>query len=463
MELWIRETMKRRDALRFLVAASLPGALSACGGGSTSATAAPKILQLTADKDAYFIGEAARITAVFSGGVGRLEPGALPIVSGIPVTTPPLSATTTMRLLLTSNGDTDFRDITLEARYRNTFKSMPMGFQRASHTTAEGDDGRVYIFGGESGESTAPLSVYAFNPFTETFAMAGAVLTGRTLHTSTTLEDGSVLLFGGARSISGSPFSERFYPRTGTSKATASQPLKNRTSHSATLLADGRVVLMGGMVSGETIASPSVDLYEPATDRFTRLAVSLNVGRSGHTATRIGANKVLVYGGVTHLGQFAPPELFDTETQSFTLIPPLLTETADRIGHLAVRTTANEVLIVGGETYADGTPFRTLVRASQRDATLREAGPMNVPRAALAAAPLANGSVLICGGTSAAATTPTNSSEIYLPSSGTTVAGPMMSVGRVYHTANLLVTGKVLIVGGNNQTHGLTDSAELFS
>lgn len=459
--------MDRRDALRTLFAMSFPGALAACGGGGSSSGGSdgPAIAQLSLDKDQYFIGETATLTAQFSGGSGRLEPGGIPVSSGVAVVLPKQTTTQTVRLVVTAavTGASVFRDIVINVAYRNALRTLPMGFARAAHATAKTGDGKLYVIGGEDGGYTLPASVMVFDAHAETFSVAGNLSSGRVEHTATSLADGSILVVGGTRSVTGAPIAERFLPATGASHPTAGQPLASRSLHTATLLADGRVLLLGGRVTGEAAFSTSADLYDPASGQFMRLGIVLQYGRVGHSATRLANGKVLIYGGVDGSGNVRPPELFDPVAMSFTTLPGLPGETVGRYKHVAVPSaTSQDLFIVGGEDYLDSAPFDTVVRVASTSNAVSLAGTLQSPRSMLAAAPLGDGRIFVTGGSTSMLSKPVATTEFYSVANSTSVAGPAMSVARMNHTADLLVSGKVLVIGGNDANHAVADTAELF-
>ncbi|WP_206047139.1 hypothetical protein, partial [Noviherbaspirillum denitrificans] len=74
--------MNRRKMLHGLATAGLSGAVTACGGGGSSP---PVIGSFTSDRSRYSVGDIAILRAVFAGNKARIEPGAIPVVSGVPI------------------------------------------------------------------------------------------------------------------------------------------------------------------------------------------------------------------------------------------------------------------------------------------------------------------------------------------------------------------------------------------
>ncbi|UGQ46925.1 Kelch repeat-containing protein [Massilia endophytica] len=457
--------MHRREALRALAALSLPGGLAACGGGGDGGAAipppaaGPAITSFTSDKADYQVGAAATVTAVFSGGTGRIDPPGLAITSGTPLALPILPAGP-LRLTVTSGSTSVTRELKPNLAYRNVLQQIPMGFSRAAHVTATGAGGKLYIVGGEGGSSVAPQEVMVFDPYTEKFSSAGMLATGRFAHTVTALPDGTLLVLGGSRTVSGTPSAERFDPATGKTRAMAGQPAANRQYHTATLLADGKVLIAGGQVAGSAAGWRTAEIYDPANDSFTPLGASMQYGRWGHVALPLSGNKVLLYGSRPIVGGYAPAEIYDAAAKTFTAVAG--PDAQSRNDARALVLASGEVLLTGGEQ-ADGYPYQSIVRGNADGGNLRIGGQMRHARAVHAAAPLVDGRALIAGGSEDFTSRGVADTELYTPASGAVTQGPQLAVARIMHTADLLATGKVLVLGGNDRSMGLVATAELFS
>jgi hypothetical protein len=93
------------------------------------------------------------------------------------------------------------------------------------------------------------------------------------------------------------PTSETFTPTTGSMEIV-------RSGHTATLLSDGTVLVAGG--SGGTTA----ELYDPTSGTFTGTG-SMEFVSSGYTATLLKDGTVLVTGGLNRRGHaIAAAELY---------------------------------------------------------------------------------------------------------------------------------------------------------
>lgn len=451
--------MKRRDLLKGGVSLGATGLLGACGGGGggSSPGDGPRIERLAADRERYFVGESAQLIAVFSGGSGEIMPGSRPVTSGVPITVGPLAGDTELQLtVLAADGRRATRRIVLTVGYRERFRALEMGFPRGGHATAELDDGRILFIGGESGgDEAASAQVRAFDAYRETFALAGALLSGRDGPSATTLADGRVLVCGSRRLLS-APAAELFDPRRGLSSA-APGLSQLRSYHSATLLGDGRVLLAGGAGS---LSSGSAELYDPA--RGVSVPVGpLNVPRYSHAALRLDAGRVLIYGGINPTGRPTVPELFDVASGGFSVLQAPVGEPAARLNLALCHGPTGRAWVIGGEDERSGLPLGSTVLAAREG--LLSAGPaLLTPRSMAGASALADGRLLVVGGSTTASFDCTAGSELLAADASAWRAGPPMNRARALASVNLLVTGKVLVAGGYDDARMVQGTAELF-
>jgi hypothetical protein len=135
-------------------------------------------------------------------------------------------------------------------------------------------DGRVLVTGGSPATFSNELDTFAetYDPKADRWSPIGPFAIGRIGHTATVLADGRVLLVGG---MSGALLdrhavanAELYEPDR---SVTPTTPHDARAGHAAVVLADGRVLVAGGYdAHGELLAS--AELYDPAHDRWTRIA-----------------------------------------------------------------------------------------------------------------------------------------------------------------------------------------------
>lgn len=431
--------------------------LTACGGGGakTEPVAGPAIAQFTGDRASYYVGERARLTAVYSGGTGRIEPGSIPVASGQTVETPILAARTNFRLIVTDGTRTASRDATLEVGYRERFRTLAMPFARSEHASVLLSDGSVLIVGGEDGGGLAE-TVWRFDPSTETFRSIGQLATGRVAHVAVALPNDRVLVYGGARTLTNSPRAEIVDVVTGATRPTLGQPAASRSYATGTLLADGRVLIVGG--AG---ATTTAELFDPQTEQFTPIASPLTLARYGHTATRLADGRVLIYGGFGTIvgGAGLVPEIFDPATNAFTGLAAA--ETTQRANHTAVRGPDGAVWILGGEDF-DGEPLSTVLRFDPAQATFTRAPDMLDGRTYARATLLTDSRVLAVGGDTPGTGLASDRVELIAPD-GVRRAGPALGSPRVLHSLTPLpVSGKVLVLGGLGTGREVLSTAEIF-
>jgi N-acetylneuraminic acid mutarotase len=286
-----------------------------------------------------------------------------------------------------------------------------LGEARRGHDVARLDDGRVLAAGGiDEGEVLASAEI--FDPDGDEWEPAGEMTQPRLGHTLTALDDGRVLALGGASGerpdgtehiqaqVIPTPTAELFDPETGEWTAIGDM-LAPRFEHSATRLPDGRVLLAGGLTVADDEVAPteSVELFDPATDTFSR-AAPMEVGRTDHAAVTLADDRVLVAGGDLGNRATGRVEIFDFGQGRWRGAASLARE---RRGHAATLLSDGTVLVTGGESVREGS--RTSLGAAERyDPQTDEwnpAGEMSCPRSRHGQAALPDGRVLAAAGDAA--------------------------------------------------------------
>ena len=194
-----------------------------------------------------------------------------------------------------------------------TFSSTgSMTMPRSNATATELNNGMVLIAGGQ--DNSGPLSTLElFDPAKGIFTLAGNMLTPRRLHSAVALSNGDVFLAGGNGDSSTLASTEVFEMSANQSTAAGSMTTP-RANHTATLLNNGEILFAGGENdtqllpdSGSILAS--AELFDPGSGQFAATA-SMNVARTGHTATLLSDGSVLVAGGRGAAGILADAEVF---------------------------------------------------------------------------------------------------------------------------------------------------------
>ena len=329
-----------------------------------------------------------------------------------------------------------------------------MTTQRAAHTATLLPDGKVFVAGGLSGESSL-ASTEVFDPATATFRSASNMSVARTGHTATLLSTGKVLIAGG---YNGNYLAtaELYDPATN-SFTSASAMNTARSGHVATLLPNGNVLLAGGVGTGWTFLA-SAEIYDPTTNTFSRTGDML-AARESHTATLLRNGTVLIAGG--HRDRrptvtiYSSTEIYDPGTGKFSRGSDM---TRIRHKHEAVLLADGRVLIAGGSDERDGNgAYANAEIYDPVSAGFRATGNMNSARYKLQGTGvlLSDGKVLVAGGA--------NRAEVFDPARSTfTYASGDMETPRLFATATRLRNGHVLITGGYHGNTVASSNAWLY-
>lgn len=229
--------------------------------------------------------------------------------------------------------------------------SGQLNVPRLHHQALRLNDGRVLVLGGAPDQMWNDAQAYAsaemFDNKTGFYSsLLNSMNEGRAQFTATLLGNGQVLIVGGWQSSSRRTLAsaELYDPSTGKFRLISGGGLSHgRYAHSATLLADGRVLIAGGNTETDS-GSTSMEIYDPATERFTEVATPLKYGRAYHSATLLSNGQVLLAGGQTYWTTRGSMELFDPvkgTVQATRIALP-------RANHAAVRLSNGQVLLVGG-------------------------------------------------------------------------------------------------------------------
>lgn len=437
---------------RGLLAAGLGWGLSACGGGGSGPGEGPAIQRLEAG--AAHVGEATTLTAVFSGGSGRIEPGLGPVHSGVAVTTPVLAGPRRFTLVVEAPGQTAARrDVELTPAYRDRYTAFAAPWLQY-HAASVAADGTVLVIGGSRGLSAPSEAVDRFDPATRRFTRIGSLYTGRSMHTATRLANGQVLVLGGQVGLSSGGFAELVDEAMGTVTA-AGWPVRPRSRHAAVALADGRVLVVGGL------QSDSVELWDPATRRFRLVATRMANAREFPTATLLADGRVLIVGG-EHVGptqQLA--EVFDPASERFTPVASPLN--AQRLSlHAAHALPDGRVLVLGGEVREGDAllPLDGVAAFDPAAQTLAPLGRLDAPRSGVRSALGPDAQVRLFGGFTPGEAAARTASAFAPGGLGRALAS--MPAGRAWHTVSALPDGRLLVLGGDDADGGPVLSGLLY-
>jgi hypothetical protein len=240
-----------------------------------------------------------------------------------------------------------------------------------------------------------------------------------------------------------------------------------RSGHTATLLGNGNVLVVGG---------DSAELYDPVTGTWS-ITGSLNTPRGGHTATLLQNGKVLVVGGYTSHGSLAGSgELYDPATGTWSITGSL---NRPRAFHTATLLQNGSVLVAGGTDHFLDSALASAEIYDPAIGTWSNTGDQNSARFYHTATLLPNGKVLVAGGgypgppvspapPGAFKLVGLKSAELYDPATGRWRYTGELNTQHAFHTATLLQNGRVLVVAGTDSIsnyptdQGVTNKAELY-
>ncbi|MFO0560935.1 MAG: hypothetical protein U0269_23150 [Polyangiales bacterium] len=227
---------------------------------------------------------------------------------------------------------------------------------------------------------------------------------------------------------------------------------------SAASTADGRVVLFGGVTSMGT-PQPIVQIYNPATDSFTRGPDAPYVPYRS-CAVRARNGRIYVMGGQSGMVGVRNVAVFDPTTNTFAPGPMLPTPTYEHSCELGadgkIYVFAADDAAMPGALYAVA---RTYVLDPTTD-TWTTGAPMPTPRQRTTAVTLRDGRIMVAGGNRGyifGALSALN--EIYNPATNAWTTGAPQPTLVHWNLAGLRSDGRVVITGGatasglSNLTH----------
>ncbi|HEY1790613.1 MAG TPA: kelch repeat-containing protein [Verrucomicrobiae bacterium] len=270
---------------------------------------------------------------------------------------------------------------------------------------------------------------------------------------TTLLPNGKILFAGGqsATNYNGVPSAELFDPALGTFTNTGAMP-SGLLASTLTLLQNGQVLIAGGFTNLQTFGvSSNCFLYNPVTQIWSQTG-NLETPRALNTATLLPDGRVLVAGGIDGANELDSVELYNPATGKWTWGPYSMREY--RQGHTATLLPNGKVLIAGGLNQDGSLSLSDAELFDPNTGTLTPTGSMNSDRAFHTATLLPNGMVLVTGGVVPGVSifgnpilVDNNGAEFYDPASGRWTGTASMFEGGDTDHATLLPDGRVLVAG----------------
>lgn len=277
-------------------------------------------------------------------------------------------------LLLIAGGATDYFDSPNATRQAAIYDpvalavvaELEMGSPLFQHIATVDANDRVVLSGGGTSRSDTSVNqiagntrIYIYEPTAREFESIGVSDEPYLFHGAAARRDGSVLLCGGAPfDAPGDAYDAEDYAGSGCGVLTVSGEYVPRSAsgiqlpvpmiHPAMLtLSDGSVVLAGGLSPAETdgdvsyFAESRVWSLAPGASDWTVVG-TLGLGRGLATVVEVGADEVLVVGGVTRLEQPGFPdgelavscvERLNVRTGVSRFVPASVLSVADEAGY----------------------------------------------------------------------------------------------------------------------------------
>jgi uncharacterized protein (TIGR03437 family) len=286
-------------------------------------------------------------------------------------------------------------------------------------------------------------------------------------HRLVRLANGQAMSLGGVSCNNGcsSSNAELYDPATQRWSRTRAM-LRARTEPAATVLVDGRVLVSGGYSSdgGSDATLASTEMYDVSAATWTE-AAPMQTRRLAHDSVLLPGGNVLVYGGFTDpgtgAGQVVPSaEIYSPKENRWT---PAGLSSIGRIRPAAVLLNDGRVLVCGGSSnVAQAAPIARCELFDPAKREWSETGVMRDRRLGHGMVLLPNGKVLAVGGSSTDNVTGIRSAEIYDPTTGAWRVTGQMKSGRTYHSATVLPSGMVLAAGGAVDDKTASNTSELF-
>ncbi|MBC7388603.1 MAG: hypothetical protein H7329_05290 [Opitutaceae bacterium] len=311
---------------------------------------------------------------------------------------------------------------------------------RVMHSAAELNNGKLMVIGGNNGyfsDLTYLNSCTYYNPITNSFEPAPAMIEARDNFMTAVLNSGDVLVVGGNNKIKNGILECEIFSLS-LNKWIATDSLQMSHSYGASVkLLDGRVLVAGGM-------NAKSEAFDPYKKEWNFVGDMNLLHGMGMSLTLLSDGNVLAIGGDQNANTL---EVFSPITNSWT---ELLVHTSLRkIFHSSILLKDGKVLIIGSnypekEAQISSEIFDPINR------TVTSTGNLLSNSVEDDIVLLDNGHVLTYGIGDVGNFQNTKCFQEFNPSTGSWTSGIYNNIGAHEYTINKLANGKVIIMGGNN-------------
>ncbi|MBI2689358.1 MAG: hypothetical protein HYX27_23885 [Acidobacteria bacterium] len=216
-----------------------------------------------------------------------------------------------------------------------------------------------------------------------------------------------------------------------------------RSGACAANLPDGSMMIIGG----EDENGPLSTVETLSLSGGAKLA-SMKFARSHFACVAMSDGRVLVAGGtVAPNGALNSAEIFDPSAGTWSDAGPMAIARVDATASLITVNQRQRILIAGGENSSGATKTLEIFDPESNSFSMASET-MTSARRHHAAASLGDGRVILAGGSNGDAALDTI--DVFDPASGTVSAMAKLSAARQDLTATLLLDGRVLLAGGND-------------
>jgi len=182
-------------------------------------------------------------------------------------------------------------------------------------------NGRIYIIGGEPRAQASLSTVEEYDPATDTWMRKTDMPTKRTYLCACTV-DGKIYVFGGVTAgVPGAtwnpPALEVYDPAT--DRWTRKADMPTARSSATACVVDGKIYVIGGIAGNlEGASLPTVDEYDPAMDIWTR-KTNMPTARAWSSSSVVNG-KIYAIGGANYGGPvFSTAEEYNPTTNTWTM------------------------------------------------------------------------------------------------------------------------------------------------